>query len=203
MVWLYSLYFELFRFWNRTALVPLLANTSSISSTVCCSIKKHFLFHLKSRMENMPLVDQCRRRKVARGYLFNDIEKGKILTFSDAGLNRTEIARKIGRSTSVVANFLRAPCEYEIKKSGERPTKLGKREKRRITVMASNSTASLDEIRSIYCPIVSKTTVLEGTKGKSIHHAGKNKGMSDFNSKSQESQDGFCPYTHVMDFGMD
>uniref|UniRef100_A0A1I7WXP6 HTH_Tnp_Tc3_1 domain-containing protein n=1 Tax=Heterorhabditis bacteriophora TaxID=37862 RepID=A0A1I7WXP6_HETBA len=107
----------------------------------------------------MPFVDQCRKPKMVCGSLFNDIEKAEILTFSDAGLNRKEISRKIGRSTSVVANFLRAPCEYEIKKSGERPTKPGKRENRRMMVMASNSTASLDEIRSIYCPIVSKTTV--------------------------------------------
>uniref|UniRef100_A0A1I7WFM6 HTH_Tnp_Tc3_1 domain-containing protein n=1 Tax=Heterorhabditis bacteriophora TaxID=37862 RepID=A0A1I7WFM6_HETBA len=93
----------------------------------------------------MPLVDQCRERKVACGFLLNDIEKEKIRTFSDAGLNRKEIAKKIGRSTSVVANFLRAP---------------GKRENRRITMMASNSTASLDEIRSIYCPIMRKCPTL-------------------------------------------
>uniref|UniRef100_A0A1I7WJ09 HTH_Tnp_Tc3_1 domain-containing protein n=1 Tax=Heterorhabditis bacteriophora TaxID=37862 RepID=A0A1I7WJ09_HETBA len=84
---------------------------------------------LEYQVENMPLVDQCRGRKVARGYLFNDIEKTEILTFSDAELNRTEITRKIGRSRNTVANFLRAPGEYEIKKSGERPTKLGKRGK--------------------------------------------------------------------------
>uniref|UniRef100_A0A1I7X3K3 HTH_Tnp_Tc3_1 domain-containing protein n=1 Tax=Heterorhabditis bacteriophora TaxID=37862 RepID=A0A1I7X3K3_HETBA len=78
----------------------------------------------------MPFVDQCRKRKVARGFLLNDIEKAEILAFSDVGLNRTEIARKIGRSRNVVANFLRAPDEYGIKKSGGRPTKLGKREKR-------------------------------------------------------------------------
>uniref|UniRef100_A0A1I7WUU5 AGC-kinase C-terminal domain-containing protein n=1 Tax=Heterorhabditis bacteriophora TaxID=37862 RepID=A0A1I7WUU5_HETBA len=36
---------------------------------------------------------------------------------------------------------------------------------------------------------LSKTTVLEGTEGKSIHQAGKNEEVFDFNSKSQESQD--------------
>uniref|UniRef100_A0A1I7XJQ7 HTH_Tnp_Tc3_1 domain-containing protein n=1 Tax=Heterorhabditis bacteriophora TaxID=37862 RepID=A0A1I7XJQ7_HETBA len=96
---------------------------------------------------------------MARGSLFNDIEKGPILTFFDAGLNRTEIAREIGRSRNVVTNFLRAPDKYGIKKNGETPTKLGKREKRRITVVVSNNTASLNEIRSTYCPTVSKTTV--------------------------------------------
>uniref|UniRef100_A0A1I7WXA0 DDE_3 domain-containing protein n=1 Tax=Heterorhabditis bacteriophora TaxID=37862 RepID=A0A1I7WXA0_HETBA len=61
------------------------------------------------------------------------------------------ISQEIERSRNVVANFLRAPGEYEIKKSGERPTKLGKREKRRITMISSNSMTSPDEIRSIYC----------------------------------------------------
>uniref|UniRef100_A0A1I7WH35 HTH_Tnp_Tc3_1 domain-containing protein n=1 Tax=Heterorhabditis bacteriophora TaxID=37862 RepID=A0A1I7WH35_HETBA len=116
----------------------------------------------------MPLVDQCRERKVARGYLFNDIEKTEILTFSDAELNQTEITRKIGRSRNTIDNFLRAPGEYEIKKSGERPTKLGKRGKRRITVMASNSTANLNEIRRISCLTVSKTTVWRALKANPL-----------------------------------
>uniref|UniRef100_A0A1I7WK29 Uncharacterized protein n=1 Tax=Heterorhabditis bacteriophora TaxID=37862 RepID=A0A1I7WK29_HETBA len=106
-------------------------------------------------MTNMPFMNQCRKRKMARGSLFNDIEKGKILT-------------------NIIANFLRAPGEYGIKKSGGRPTKLEKRKKISITMMASNSTANMDEIRSIYCPTVEK-----------------NEGVSDFNSRSQESQDGF------------
>uniref|UniRef100_A0A1I7XJZ2 HTH_Tnp_Tc3_1 domain-containing protein n=1 Tax=Heterorhabditis bacteriophora TaxID=37862 RepID=A0A1I7XJZ2_HETBA len=62
---------------------------------------------------------------MARGSLLNDIAKGNILAFSDAGLNRTEITREIGRSRNVPVNFLRAPGEYGIKKSGGRPSKLG------------------------------------------------------------------------------
>uniref|UniRef100_A0A1I7X482 HTH_Tnp_Tc3_1 domain-containing protein n=1 Tax=Heterorhabditis bacteriophora TaxID=37862 RepID=A0A1I7X482_HETBA len=81
---------------------------------------------------------------MARGSLLNDIEKENILPFSDAGLNQTEIAREIGRSRNVVANFLIAPDEYGSKKSGGRPTKLGKWEKIRIMMMASNSTDSRD-----------------------------------------------------------
>uniref|UniRef100_A0A1I7X4C3 HTH_Tnp_Tc3_1 domain-containing protein n=1 Tax=Heterorhabditis bacteriophora TaxID=37862 RepID=A0A1I7X4C3_HETBA len=61
---------------------------------------------------------------MASGSLLNDIEKENILPFSDAGLNQTEIAREIGRSRNVVANFLIAPDEYGSKKSGGRPTKL-------------------------------------------------------------------------------
>uniref|UniRef100_A0A1I7XUM2 EGF-like domain-containing protein n=1 Tax=Heterorhabditis bacteriophora TaxID=37862 RepID=A0A1I7XUM2_HETBA len=52
-----------------------------------------------------------------------------IVATGSESLNRTEIAREIGRSRKVVANFLRAPGEYGIKKSGGRPTKLGKRKK--------------------------------------------------------------------------
>uniref|UniRef100_A0A1I7X4Z2 HTH_Tnp_Tc3_1 domain-containing protein n=1 Tax=Heterorhabditis bacteriophora TaxID=37862 RepID=A0A1I7X4Z2_HETBA len=91
---------------------------------------------LEYHVANMPFVDQCRKAKMARGSLLNDIEKGQNLTFSDVGLNRTEIEKKVSRSRTAVANFLRASGEYEIKKSAERLTKLGKREKRRITMMA-------------------------------------------------------------------
>uniref|UniRef100_A0A1I7WWN1 Transposable element Tc3 transposase n=1 Tax=Heterorhabditis bacteriophora TaxID=37862 RepID=A0A1I7WWN1_HETBA len=48
-----------------------------------------------------------------------------------------------------------------------------------------------------------KTSVWRTPKAnrKSIHHAGKNEEVSDFNSRSQESQDGFCPFTHAMGSG--
>uniref|UniRef100_A0A1I7XBF3 HTH_Tnp_Tc3_1 domain-containing protein n=1 Tax=Heterorhabditis bacteriophora TaxID=37862 RepID=A0A1I7XBF3_HETBA len=98
----------------------------------------------------MTFVDQCRKRKLARG------------------LNRTEIAREIGRPRNVVANFLRALGEYGSKKSGGRSTNLGKLEKRRITMMASNSTDSLEKIRSIYCSAVSKTTIWRTLKANSF-----------------------------------
>uniref|UniRef100_A0A1I7X3Q0 Ovule protein n=1 Tax=Heterorhabditis bacteriophora TaxID=37862 RepID=A0A1I7X3Q0_HETBA len=48
-----------------------------------------------------------------------------------------------------------------------------------------------------------KTSVWRTPKAnrKSIHHAGKNEEVSDFKSRSQESQDRFCPCTHAMDSG--
>uniref|UniRef100_A0A1I7XC92 HTH_Tnp_Tc3_1 domain-containing protein n=1 Tax=Heterorhabditis bacteriophora TaxID=37862 RepID=A0A1I7XC92_HETBA len=98
----------------------------------------------------MPSVDQFRKPKMACGSLLDDIEKGKILPFPDVGLNRTKIAREIGRSRNVVANFLIAPDEYGSKKSGRRSSKVRNGEKR-ITIMKSNTTASVDEVRSIYC----------------------------------------------------
>uniref|UniRef100_A0A1I7WFU8 HTH_Tnp_Tc3_1 domain-containing protein n=1 Tax=Heterorhabditis bacteriophora TaxID=37862 RepID=A0A1I7WFU8_HETBA len=133
---------------------------------------------------------------MARGSLLNDIDKGKISAFSDAELNRTEIARKIGCSGNVVANFLRVP-------EWGKANKAGGQEKRRITMVVSNNTASLNEIRSAYCSTVSKATVLEGTKDKAIHQAGKEEEVSHFNSRSQESRDGLCPYTSIVDFGVD
>uniref|UniRef100_A0A1I7XC76 HTH_Tnp_Tc3_1 domain-containing protein n=1 Tax=Heterorhabditis bacteriophora TaxID=37862 RepID=A0A1I7XC76_HETBA len=57
-------------------------------------------------MANMPSVDQFRKPKMACGSLLDDIEKGKILPFPD-------IAREIGRSRNVVANFLRAPADQK------------------------------------------------------------------------------------------
>uniref|UniRef100_A0A1I7XFE4 HTH_Tnp_Tc3_1 domain-containing protein n=1 Tax=Heterorhabditis bacteriophora TaxID=37862 RepID=A0A1I7XFE4_HETBA len=89
--------------------------------------------------------------------LLNDAEKRRILAFSDVGLNRTEIAKKTSHPRKVVANFLRAASEYEIKKSGER-LKLKGRGKIRITFMTSNDTNTLSVIRNTYCLIVLKTT---------------------------------------------
>uniref|UniRef100_A0A1I7XL84 HTH_Tnp_Tc3_1 domain-containing protein n=1 Tax=Heterorhabditis bacteriophora TaxID=37862 RepID=A0A1I7XL84_HETBA len=114
----------------------------------------------------MSFVDQFRKRKMACGSLLNNIEKGKILPCPD-------VAREIGRSRNVVGNFLRAPGEYGIKKSGGRPTELGEREK--------------EESRCRH------QTTRPDTEGESIHQAGKNEEVSDLNSRSQESQNGFSP----------
>uniref|UniRef100_A0A1I7XAI3 Transposase n=1 Tax=Heterorhabditis bacteriophora TaxID=37862 RepID=A0A1I7XAI3_HETBA len=78
-----------------------------------------------------------------------------------------------------------------INKSGRRPTKLGKRGKGRITMVALNNTASLNEIRIVYCR--SKTSVWRAQKAncKSIHQVGKDEEVSHFNSRSL-----------VMDSGM-
>uniref|UniRef100_A0A1I7WHD4 NTR domain-containing protein n=1 Tax=Heterorhabditis bacteriophora TaxID=37862 RepID=A0A1I7WHD4_HETBA len=72
--------------------------------------------------------------------------------------------------------------------------------KKRITMVVSNNTASLNEIRSAYCSTVSKATVLEGTKDKAITSGGKEEEVSHFNSRSQESRDGLCPYTSIVGF---
>uniref|UniRef100_A0A1I7XJP2 6PF2K domain-containing protein n=1 Tax=Heterorhabditis bacteriophora TaxID=37862 RepID=A0A1I7XJP2_HETBA len=64
---------------------------------------------------------------------------------------------------NVVANFLIAPDEYGSKKSGRRSSKVRNGEKR-ITMMKSNTTASVDEVRSFYCLTVSKTTVWRALK---------------------------------------
>uniref|UniRef100_A0A1I7WCR6 DDE_3 domain-containing protein n=1 Tax=Heterorhabditis bacteriophora TaxID=37862 RepID=A0A1I7WCR6_HETBA len=53
-------------------------------------------------------------------------------------------------------------------------------------MIAPNSTVSLDEIRSIYCPT-----------------AGRDEEVPHFNSRSQEMKDGLCSYTDIVDFGMD
>uniref|UniRef100_A0A1I7XCV2 EGF-like domain-containing protein n=1 Tax=Heterorhabditis bacteriophora TaxID=37862 RepID=A0A1I7XCV2_HETBA len=94
---------------------------------------------------------------------------------------------------NVVANFLRARGEYGNQKEWKKANQAGKTGKGRITTVASNNTASLNGIRSVYCPTVSKTSVWRAQKAnrKSIHQAGKNEEVSDSSSRSQESQDGF------------
>uniref|UniRef100_A0A1I7X7R0 DDE_3 domain-containing protein n=1 Tax=Heterorhabditis bacteriophora TaxID=37862 RepID=A0A1I7X7R0_HETBA len=155
-------------------------NVSSIH--IQCDIRA---LTLEYHVANMPFVDRCSKRKTDRGSLFNDMEKAEILA-------------------NVVANFLRARGEYGNQKEWKKANQAGKTGKGRITTVASNNTASLNGIRSVYCPTVSKTSVWRAQKAnrKSIHQAGKNEEVSDSSSRSQESQDGFYPCTHAMDFGM-
>ena len=85
---------------------------------------------------------------MGRGSLLSDFEKGQILAKKEQGLSNRRIARDLGRSHTVVDNFIKNPEEYGTRRSAGRPSLLSDRDKRRTLREASNSTKSSMEIRS-------------------------------------------------------
>lgn len=53
-----------------------------------------------------------------RGKYLSDVEKGKILAFSEEGLSLREIGRKLNRHHVTIGNFLRDPVNYGLHKTG-------------------------------------------------------------------------------------
>ncbi|XGW29432.1 hypothetical protein V3C99_008891 [Haemonchus contortus] len=96
---------------------------------------------------------------MGRGSLLSYFEKGQILAKKEQGLSNRRIARDLGRSHTVVDNFIKNPEEYGTRRSAGRPSLLFDRDKRRILREASNSTKSCLEIRSSLNLNASKDTV--------------------------------------------
>ena len=83
-----------------------------------------------------------------RGFSLSKQEQGKILAFKDQNLKFREIARKLGRSVTVVRNFLSNPENYGQTKRSGRKKILTQREIAHINRLASNSTLSLKSIKA-------------------------------------------------------
>lgn len=94
-----------------------------------------------------------------RGFSLSEQEQGKILAFKDQNLKFREIARKLGRSVTVVRNFLSNPENYGQTKRSGRKKILSQREIAHINRLASNSTLSLKSIKASTGVSVSKTTI--------------------------------------------
>ncbi|KHJ88486.1 transposase [Oesophagostomum dentatum] len=88
-------------------------------------------------------------------------------TLHAAGISNNNIAKNLGRSRRCVDNFIRNPASYGRKKGGGRPRKLSSLEERHVRRMASNSSLSINDIRSVLDLDASKSTVL-----RAIHRSG-------------------------------
>lgn len=85
-------------------------------------------------------------------------EKGQIHAYHEMGLSNRQIATRISRSPKVVNNFLANPQQYGTATHTGRPSKLSKRDKRRILRRASNSTSSSSVIqRELQLPVTPRT----------------------------------------------
>lgn len=89
----------------------------------------------------------------------SDFEKGQIQAFDAENKSHREIARLIGRSPTVVDNYLRNTAEYGKKNPGGRPSKLSERDKRRIYRVASNSAKTSTSIKQELDLNVSSRTI--------------------------------------------
>jgi transposase len=94
-----------------------------------------------------------------RGTTLSQEEIGMIKAFKAIKLSNREIARKIGRSSWVINNFVKKPSEYNTKHRSGRTSKLNSRQKRQIFRLASNRSISSKQIVHQLSLPVSKWTV--------------------------------------------
>jgi len=99
-----------------------------------------------------------------KGIELNDNEKGQIIAFKKTGLSNRQIARRLGRSKTVVWNFLKKGDAYGEHKRSGRPSKLNKRLKRRILNDVTNKTKGCRTVRAELAPNVSHQTVWRAIK---------------------------------------
>ena len=87
-----------------------------------------------------------------RGKFLTEFEKGQIAAFKEAGYSNREIAKKIGRSASLVDNFVEDPDRYGKNHAGGWTQKLTPRTKRQIQAAAAQSTICSWRLRSGFAP---------------------------------------------------
>lgn len=85
---------------------------------------------------------------MGRGKALTSDEKGKIIAYKECKLTYREIAEKIGKSKSVVCNFLKNTSGYGKNIKGRTKKKLSGTDERRILREASNSHCSASKIRT-------------------------------------------------------
>lgn len=94
-----------------------------------------------------------------RGSVLTDNEKDQIDDYKKNGLSYRQIAAKIKRSSTVIANYVKNPSAYNtIKRPGRKPI-LNERDKRAICKKASNSSVSSSQIISQLRLNVSRWTI--------------------------------------------
>ena len=81
-----------------------------------------------------------------RGSALTSYEKGRVDELKSAGKSVRQIASDLGRSKTLVANYLQSPATYGTDKRCGRPPTLKNRDKRRIVRLASNNTMSSAQI---------------------------------------------------------
>lgn len=76
-----------------------------------------------------------------------DLEKGKILAYSETGHSKSAISRLIGRSRTVISNFLLKGDKYGLKKPTKGNTKIDKKTKRRIIRHVKSTKSSSNDVK--------------------------------------------------------
>ena len=99
------------------------------------------------------------RVKMAKQQILNLSEKNKIDVYRSEGYSNRAIAKKIGRSSTVVDNYIKDPEGYGKNCKGRVSLSLSMYEKRKIIRIASTSALSLSKIRAQAGVEASKSSV--------------------------------------------
>uniref|UniRef100_A0A914EHI6 Transposase n=1 Tax=Acrobeloides nanus TaxID=290746 RepID=A0A914EHI6_9BILA len=84
---------------------------------------------------------------MALGRKLSDFEKGQIAAYKRDGKSNRQIATLLGRSPTVIDNYVKNPAGYGTRKPTGRPTTISERDKRRIYREASNSVKTCSAIK--------------------------------------------------------
>ena len=84
---------------------------------------------------------------MACGRKLSDIEKGQITAYKRDGKSNRQIATLLGRSPTLIDNYVKDSAGYGTRKSTGRPSKVSERDKRRIYREASNSVKNCSAIK--------------------------------------------------------
>ena len=82
-----------------------------------------------------------------RGPILSDFEKFQIMTLYQEGFIIIAIAKRLKMGGNITQQYLSSPDTYGTKKNPGRPSKLTKRDKRRMISAASNSEQSAKQIK--------------------------------------------------------
>ena len=81
------------------------------------------------------------------GRRLSEHERGRIEAYREQGLSYSETARRLGRSRTVVTNYLADPASYGKKVSLGRPRALSERSKNRLLRYASNRKITSQQLK--------------------------------------------------------
>lgn len=84
---------------------------------------------------------------MGRGKRLSEVEQQCLRVLLSSGVTQTESARQIGRSESVVRNFIRNDDQYGAKKSSGRPSKISVSDKRTIFKLATTEHMTAAKIK--------------------------------------------------------
>ncbi|KHJ91616.1 hypothetical protein OESDEN_08515 [Oesophagostomum dentatum] len=99
-----------------------------------------------------------------RGSLLSSEEQAQIRALHAAGLSNRAIAQQLGRSHGCIDRYVRNPSGYNSNNASGRPQLLSSQDKRRIRRFASNSTASLAQMKAELSLGVSRMTIWRSLK---------------------------------------
>ena len=69
---------------------------------------------------------------MAKGTKLSEFENGEITALKRVGISLREISKALGRSKTVIGNYLKSPNKYGTRKATGRPEKLSQQFRRRI-----------------------------------------------------------------------